>query len=82
MANTWFAIEYVLTAPGRLLAWYRWAVPGTGDYHDDAQRDSRALHWSLSFAVYGGVYSLIRMGLERGLFDQAAANLQSLFGLR
>jgi hypothetical protein len=82
MADTWFAIEYVLTAPGRWVAWFNWALPWGPGYHDDELRDSRRFHWLMAGATYLGLYQSVQVVMERGGFELVAANFAIMFGVR
>lgn len=75
-------LEHLVTTPGRILVWLRWALPTDLNHHDDAFRDSRLWHWLFSAGVYVCFYRFIDFGIRRGLFDAAAANLSAAFAGR
>jgi predicted branched-subunit amino acid permease len=81
-------LEWMLTAPGRLLVWFRWAMPGTPLYHDDEAKDHRGLHLIFSIGFYVSVFGfwmaerethVIRDGLAeaKAVFDQQWAERQN-----
>lgn len=75
-------LESVVTTPGRVLVWFRWAMPYTADYHDAEFRDSRLWRWVFSAGFYFALYRFIDLGMRRGLFDAAIAHLSTAFAGR
>ncbi len=82
MTAWWLFLESVITAPGRLSAWFRWALPWGAGYHDAEWRDSRLSHWLLSLGFYYALYRIGELSLQDGRFDRVAANIATAFGGR
>jgi hypothetical protein len=73
--------EAVLTAPGRLIIWFEWALPGNWIHHDNASRDNRSLHWIASFGFYlfvGGLWWNLSQGGEGAIWWE---NIRIALGL-
>ena len=82
MASLFIVLEYLITAPGRLIVWLRWALPSSWRYHDDHYRDHRLAHWIASIGFYVGAWTLVAMMLENGALQSFAATVAQAFASR
>ena len=82
MTEILLALEWLITAPGRLIVWMRWAMPTSWRFHDAEYRDDRAMHWIAAIGFYVGVFFFLRQGLETGVFAHAWTGMQTAFASR
>ena len=74
-------LESVVTAPGRLIVWFRWAMPGNWIHHDNAARDDRVLHWICSAGFYVSAALFWKDLLRDGQGAVYWANLKIALGI-
>jgi hypothetical protein len=82
MVEILLALEYLVTAPGRLIVWFRWAMPGNWIHHDNEARDDRVLHWMASVGFYIWLGVMVDQGIQSGVFVTAWADMRTAFASR
>ena len=68
-------LEYLVTLPGRVMVWFRWALPNNADYHDDAFRDGRVWRWIFSAIFYVSAWRIVDLVVVERLAEAGAANM-------
>lgn len=75
MGELLLVLEYIVTAPGRLLVWFRWAMPNNPDYHDNEFRDDRVWHWAFSAVFYACAWQIVDLPFIERLAEAGVANM-------
>lgn len=87
MRDLWIMLEVVLTLPGRIIAWFNWALPYGGysaliEYRNDEVNESRAIHWMWSLAFYFVVGSTLFTMWEIGLLQAVIRDVKTIWAAR
>lgn len=87
MRDLWIMLEVVLTLPGRVIAWFNWALPYGGysaliEYRNDEVRDSRTVHWMWSLGFYLGVGILVFQLMENGVLPATIRDVKAIWAAR